>query len=246
MNKYLLLALIFGGVVLTDQASKYLAVGHLTRAFARDLDTTFGDRLHSFFHDRNLDGDPPTDPDLRTDPAVVLEDFWQFKYVENPGAAWGLLGRVDPKLRLPFFHLVSLAAIAFILYFYRRLKEEQRYLQVALAVVLGGAVGNYLDRMIRNYVIDFIDWHWFQAPNLHWPTFNIADSAICIGVGMMLAENAFASRNQPVVPTTTETSNTVAASTNASENSNSNSNSNSTAESAPVEAVAATSAEGPK
>lgn len=193
MSKYALLAIIFAGVMVADQVSKYLAVADLTTAFERDHAATFGDRLHSFFHDRNLDGDPPEagEPDLRTAPVPVIESFWHFKYVENPGAAWGLLGHVDPGMRVPFFHIVSIAAIAFILYFYRKLLDDQRYLQVALALVLGGAVGNYFDRVLRNYVIDFIDWHWLQDPNLHWPTFNIADSAICVGVGMMLLENRF-------------------------------------------------------
>ncbi len=193
MSKYVVLALIFVGVTAADQLSKYLAVAHLTRAFEHDHAQSLGDQLHSFLADRNLDGAPPepNEPDLRTAPVAVIENFWHFKYVENPGAAWGLLGRVDPALRVPFFHVVSLAAIAFILHFFRKLRDDQRYLQVALALVLGGAVGNYFDRVLRNYVIDFIDWHWFQDPNLHWPTFNIADSAICVGVGMMLLENLF-------------------------------------------------------
>jgi len=65
--------------------------------------------------------------------------------------------------------------------------------------VLGGAVGNYLDRLARNYVIDFIDWHWREAPNLHWPTFNLADSAISVGVVLMLADTLF-SRPKPLEP----------------------------------------------
>jgi signal peptidase II len=187
-NKYILLAAIFLGSVAADQATKYLAVAHLTRAFEVDHAETFGARLSHFFADRNLDGDPATEPDLRTPPVAVLPNFWHFRYVENPGAAWGLMGQLPTSLRLPFFHLVSVAAVGFILYFYRRSKPEQRYMQVALALVLGGAVGNYLDRVIRNYVIDFIDWHWYQAPTMHWPTFNVADAAICVGVGMLLLE----------------------------------------------------------
>jgi signal peptidase II len=196
MNKYVLLALVFGCVVASDQLSKYEAVAHLTRAFDQTNAVTLGDKLSTFISLKNLDGEPPSPdhPDLRTGGATVFENFWHFKYVENPGAAWGFLARVDPSMRVPFFHLVSLAAIVFILYFYRKLKDDQRYLQVALSLVLGGAVGNYIDRLVRNYVIDFIDWHWFQAPNLHWPTFNVADSAICVGVAMMVLENVFVKR----------------------------------------------------
>jgi len=98
---------------------------------------------------------------------------------------------------LPFFHLVSIAAVIFILTFYRRTKLDQRYTQVALALVLGGAVGNYLDRVVRGYVIDFIDWHWYQDPRMHWPTFNVADAAICIGVGMLLLEGVVIKKRAP-------------------------------------------------
>lgn len=194
-KKYILLAALFAASVAADQASKYLAVAHLTWTFEVNHAETAGARLAHFYADRNLDGDPPTDPDLRTAPVPVLENFWHFKYVENPGAAWGLLGGFPESLRLPFFHVVSLTAVVFILYFYRRTREDQRYLQVALALVLGGAVGNYLDRLIRNYVIDFVDWHWYQAPNLHWPTFNVADAAICVGVAMLLLENVLVKKS---------------------------------------------------
>lgn len=193
-RKYILLGALFLASVSADQATKYLAVAHLTRTFQVDGAQTLGARVAHFFGDRNLDGDPPTSPDLRTPPVPVLQNFWHFRYVENPGAAWGLMGQLPANLRLPFFHVVSLAAVGFILFFYRRVKPEQRYVQVALALVLGGAVGNYLDRVIRNYVIDFIDWHWYQAPDMHWPTFNVADAAICVGVGMLLLEGMVAKK----------------------------------------------------
>ncbi|MBS2032890.1 MAG: signal peptidase II [Deltaproteobacteria bacterium] len=193
-NKYILLAALFGASVLADQGSKYLAVAHLTRDFAEHGVQGVGQQLAHFYGDRNLDGDPRTEPDLRTPPVAVLNDFWHFKYVENPGAAWGLLGSLPENLRLPFFHLVSIAAVTFILVFYRRTKPEQRYVQVALAFVLGGAVGNYLDRVIRGYVIDFVDWHWYQDPRMHWPTFNVADAFICVGVGMLLLEGVVTKR----------------------------------------------------
>ena len=196
-NKYILLAAIFGATVLADQGSKYLAVAHLTRDFAEHSVQGAGQELSHFFGDRNLDGDPRTATDLRTPPVAVLNDFWHFKYVENPGAAWGLLGSLPENLRLPFFHLVSIAAVIFILTFYRRTKLDQRYTQVALALVLGGAVGNYLDRVVRGYVIDFIDWHWYQDPRMHWPTFNVADAAICIGVGMLLLEGVVIKKRAP-------------------------------------------------
>src|SRR5699024_6337125 len=61
----------------------------------------------------------------------------------------------------------------------------------------GGALGNYIDRIARNYVIDFIDWHWRGQPHLHWPTFNIADVAITCGMLLMLFESFFGGRREP-------------------------------------------------
>jgi len=122
----------------------------------------------------------------------VVRDFWQFQYTQNRGAAWGFLSRSGEKFRVPFFHLVSVAAVIFIFSYYRKLSTEQRYLQIALALVLGGALGNAICRLLRGYVIDFIDWHWFdplwRRPSLHWPTFNVADSAITVGLLMLVLE----------------------------------------------------------
>ncbi len=81
---------------------------------------------------------------------------------------------------------MSLGAVGFILHYYRRLTEEQRFLQVALALVLAGAVGNFIDRLARRYVIDFVEWYWWNRPDLRWPTFNVADSLIVVGVAMLI------------------------------------------------------------
>jgi signal peptidase II len=53
-------------------------------------------------------------------------------------------------------------------------------------MVLTGAWGNYLDRLVRGYVVDFVDWHWWNRPDLYWPTFNVADSLIVVGVALLL------------------------------------------------------------
>jgi signal peptidase II len=107
-------------------------------------------------------------------------------YVENPGAAWGLFRAATDQFRNGFFTLVSVAAVVFILFYYRRLRNDQRFLQVALAFVLAGAVGNFVDRVARRYVIDFIEWYWWNRTDLRWPTFNLADSLIVVGVAMLV------------------------------------------------------------
>jgi signal peptidase II len=103
----------------------------------------------------------------------------------NRGGAWGLLQSTSENVRRPFFLLVSVAAIAFIMTLYRRLQPHQRALQWGLPLVLGGALGNVFDRIRYGHVIDFIDAHVGEH---HWPTFNVADIAICIGVGLMAVD----------------------------------------------------------
>jgi signal peptidase II len=172
-------------IVVADQATKFWAVDRLTRAFETANAVTPSEKVDTYLDARHLER-------LRERPLVVLDDYWQFRYVENPGAAWGSFGGIPADLRVPFFYVVSIGAIVFISIFYRRLDERQRLLQIALALVMGGAIGNFIDRLIRGYVIDFIDWHWRNDPGLHWPTFNIADCGISVGVTLMLVDALFA------------------------------------------------------
>jgi signal peptidase II len=97
-----------------------------------------------------------------------------------------MFGFVPPELRFKLFIGVSLLAIVFVVFYYRRLQDQQRFLQVALAFVLAGTIGNLIDRLARHYVIDFIEWYWWNRPDIRWPTFNIADSLLVVGIGMIL------------------------------------------------------------
>ena len=192
LGKWTLLALISGAILIADQVTKYLAVEHLTYVFQVARARTFPDKVKAFLTQKDL-----LERGLSDGRQVqVVRSFWQFQYTQNRGAAWGFLSRSGEKFRVPFFHLISLAAVIFILSYYRRLAIHQRYLQVALALVLGGALGNAVCRVLRGYVIDFIDWHlndpFWQRPHLHWPTFNIADSAITVGLVMLVLEMLFA------------------------------------------------------
>jgi signal peptidase II len=138
----------------------------------------------------------------------LIKDHLAFTLAYNPGGAWGLFQRHSEYVRRPFFLLVSLLAIAFIINLYGRLTPGQRALKWGLPLVLGGALGNLSDRIVRSNVIDFIDYQakWIEAMNRliakvvsgwsitdHWPTFNVADIAICVGVGLM-AVDMFTSR----------------------------------------------------
>ncbi|HEY3360127.1 MAG TPA: signal peptidase II [Polyangia bacterium] len=118
----------------------------------------------------------------------VMPGF-DLRYVRNPGAAWGLFADVRERVRRPFFAGVSVLAMAFILLTYSRAASEQRRLRVALALVCGGAAGNFIDRVSYGYVVDFIDWHvHLMGRPHHWPTFNVADAAITLGVLMIALE----------------------------------------------------------
>ena len=190
LSKWKLLALIAGFWFVADQVTKYLAVEHLTAAFTAARAHSFGEKLHAFVAQKDLLERGLADP-----VPVTVAPFWQHRYTQNRGAAWGVLAGAGEKFRVPFFYLVSIVAVIFIFSYYRKLTNNQRYLQTALALVLGGAVGNALDRLLRGYVIDFIDWHWFDPnwmhPSLHWPTFNVADSGITVGLAMLFAEMLF-------------------------------------------------------
>lgn len=174
---------IFGAVaavvVVLDQLSKYLAVAHLTRAFDvySGESLGFGERLWRFFW---------TEHPRPSQSVAVLESFWHFNYAENPGAAWSFLANAPGWFRAPFFLIVSIAAMVFIVFYFRRTDPGQGMLRVALALVFGGAIGNFLDRARLGYVIDFIDWHWFDKAT--WPTFNVADAGISVGVGIMILD----------------------------------------------------------
>ena len=118
-------------------------------------------------------------------PAVeVVPGFWSFRYVENPGAAWGLFSTAHESLRIPFFFLVSVAAIGFILWYVKKLENGQRLLLFSLSLVCGGAIGNFIDRVRLGHVIDFVD---AGLGTIRFYTFNVADMAVSASVLLLIA-----------------------------------------------------------
>ena len=122
----------------------------------------------------------------------VIPGLARLRYVENPGAAWGLFGDMDEGARRPFFVAVSALALAFLLFVYLRSRPTERRARTALALVLGGAVGNVIDRLAQGSVVDFIELH--LQDRVRWPTFNVADIAISAGVVLLLADGVSAWR----------------------------------------------------
>jgi signal peptidase II len=114
---------------------------------------------------------------------IPLLPFAALSYVRNTGAAFGVLGAAPPSVRLPLFLVVTVVAIGALVSFVRRTPVEERWLVGALGGILGGALGNLICRVRFGEVIDFVDLHW---GDLHWPAFNVADSAITVGVAVVL------------------------------------------------------------
>ena len=115
----------------------------------------------------------------------IVPQFASITYLRNTGAAFGFLAGGRSPLRTTFFILVSALAIGCIIYLIKTLRPQQKTLIASLSLVLGGAIGNLIDRVRMGEVIDFIDLHWYQ---LHWPAFNVADSAITIGVALLFVQ----------------------------------------------------------
>ena len=113
----------------------------------------------------------------------IVDGFFNLTYVRNTGAAFGIFAGSHEVFRRPFLIGVSIVAIGFILVMLRRLREDATGHALALAFILGGAIGNLIDRIVYGEVIDFLDVYW---SNYHWPAFNVADSFITIGVTITL------------------------------------------------------------
>ncbi len=114
-------------------------------------------------------------------------------HARNPGAAFSLLADAPAWFRGPFFVGITVLAIAVLFCAISRLPAEDRLTRVALGGVLGGAIGNLIDRLIYGEVTDFIDVHWRSH---HWPAFNVADSSITIAVSAVILHSMFG-RSEP-------------------------------------------------
>lgn len=118
--------------------------------------------------------------------------YFGFNYVRNQGAAWGMLANMSDKIRVPFFYVMTLLAVIIILYYLKVTPHGHRLARFALALILSGAIGNFLDRVRVGYVIDWIDVRWnIGGWFYHFPNFNIADSCISVGVFMLLVDSLF-------------------------------------------------------
>lgn len=124
----------------------------------------------------------------------IIQGFFNFTYVRNTGAAWGIFANAPETFRQIFFLSIPPIAIAIIVSFIYNLPESETLELYALSAISGGALGNYIDRLRFGYVIDFLDFH--IQNKYSYPAFNIADSAIVIGV-LVLTYIMFRKKPEP-------------------------------------------------
>ena len=115
---------------------------------------------------------------------TLIPGFFSLTHIHNPGGAFGFLAQQDASIRIGIFILASSVAIFFIFLLYRQIPKTHPTLSAGLALIFGGAIGNLIDRLRFGKVVDFLD---FYIGALHWPAFNVADSAITVGVGIFIA-----------------------------------------------------------
>ncbi len=117
----------------------------------------------------------------------LIQNYWNWTLVYNKGAAFSFLANTSSDLPKIIFGILAVIVAIFLVH-YIVSRTYSMFNGIAIAFILGGALGNLVDRIIFGYVTDFIQWHYYQH---YWPTFNIADSAICVGACLLIIEGLF-------------------------------------------------------
>jgi len=131
---------------------------------------------------------------MRLDESIpIIPNLFSLTYIRNPGAAFGLLAGSSNAFRMVFFGVTSLFALALLGTILFRLPEKDWMGQLSVAGILGGAIGNLIDRLQYGEVIDFLDVY---VDSYHWPAFNVADSAITIGAVLIIIDVLFFHKHQ--------------------------------------------------
>lgn len=124
--------------------------------------------------------------------SINLLPVFNFTYARNYGAAFSMLSDAGGWQRW-LFGLIAIAVSGMLIYWLKKQKFTQYWSNISYALILGGALGNLLDRMVHGYVIDFLHVYW---ENYHFPIFNLADVWICIGAGMLIIEALMEGKNK--------------------------------------------------
>jgi signal peptidase II len=113
----------------------------------------------------------------------VIPGFFSLTHIRNTGVAFGMLSGQVTWLRTFLFSAISVLALAVIVWLFTLFPARRRGMRAALAMIFGGALGNLIDRLRFGAVVDFLD---FYIGDMHWPAFNVADSAMSLGLGFLL------------------------------------------------------------
>ena len=117
---------------------------------------------------------------------VVIPGYLRISYVSNTGVAFGLFRDLDSPWKPHILAVMAIIAVIVILVYSFRMPSSRVLLQIALAIIMGGILGNFIDRVLHGYVVDFIEFHIGDV--FYWPTFNVADTAITVGIGLLLID----------------------------------------------------------
>jgi signal peptidase II len=116
----------------------------------------------------------------------LIPGYARISYVRNSGVAFGLFADIQSIWKPYILASMAVIAVVVILMYSARMPSNRVLLQLALAITLGGILGNFTDRILHGFVVDFIELHIQEV--FHWPTFNVADSAITIGIALLLVD----------------------------------------------------------
>ena len=125
----------------------------------------------------------------------IIPGFFNLIHVRNAGGAFGIFGGEKGPMGSVLFVAASLVAVGILVILFMRVKEHEKMLKFSFALLLSGAIGNLIDRVSYGEVVDFLDFH---VSSYHWPAFNVADSAISFGIGLMALELLIKEQKKPI------------------------------------------------
>ncbi len=114
---------------------------------------------------------------------VVIPGFFNLSHVRNRGAIFGFFSQSGNPVVYVALAVASLGALVLVMYYFIKVPAQDRLLKITLSLILGGALGNQVDRLLRGYVVDFLEVY---VKSFHWPSFNVADSCITIGAILLV------------------------------------------------------------
>lgn len=112
---------------------------------------------------------------------VIIPGFFSLFYIQNEGAAWGIF-----QGKMVFFYLVTLIVVGYLVYMFQQEKNKTKLVGISFALILSGAIGNFIDRLLNGYVVDM-----FRLDFINFPIFNVADVCLTVGVVLMLIHVLF-------------------------------------------------------